>query len=161
MIIPIDIRFPEYKKGDIIYNLEDITKPNYIILKGHKFICYGHDDYGMIIKDFDSDLIIYNVRNTKFTKDVTLDESFKIMKQVEDKKKFKIIMKQICPMKDYQYDYREKITHCTDPKYEKHYRHKCNPSFSCLKFIDPEKIKEHQFLLQYSRTLKINKLLKK
>ena len=63
-------------------------------------------------------------------------------------------------MKDWTYDDRDRIDICKDDLGEKYYSGRyCKPSCECIKYIPVKLYKNNSFILNYSRKLKLIKII--
>lgn len=156
MIIPKDIRKNKFKNGDKVVLLKKIERNFYNITEGHEFVYLGKDDYGYILLDEETGIIIDHIYSDSFlTLKLNYNQAKDIHKKIKDKNKLNSFILKNCPNKDISYHDRDEIDVCkiNSNRY-------CQPSLKCMEHISKDKYKNNTFVKNYIRNLKINNIIK-
>jgi len=168
MIIPRSSS-SKIKEGDKVVLTKDVMMGHYIVTTGHILIYVGPvENYSnsAILKDEETGLILKDVDTRSFSKWVeTVEEGWRIQKNISDRYKFMKFIPEHCPHKDYTYEDRDKVDICRPRANERrtdNYGWKyCRPEIDCFQHIPEEEYINNSFILEYNRKMKLSKLSKK
>lgn len=158
MKIPIDID-RNFKIGDRIKLLKDITR-DYVLFKvGHEFTIIGQDEFGFVLQDEDGEVIkklLYD-NDDRFTKIITYNSAEIKYKQLMLNNEISLIISKNCPYKEDEYWDRDRFHVCS-----KQNNIDCKGDINCLKFNKVKKninARDIPKVEKYIRLMKIKNLL--
>lgn len=159
----LNSRIRKYKIGDIVILTNDVKKNSYMITVGHELIIIDKNERGFIFQDEETGLVIKQLSPIDYTHKISVDESKQIHKRIKDKWKYLDFIVKNCPHKGFEYDDRDKVDTCKIRRWREKNRisHYCKPCTECIQHIDYEKIKKNNFVVKYSRLVKMKKIVSK
>lgn len=161
MVIPIYSK-PEFKVGDIIISLYEITLEYCKFTQYHEFTIISYAGVkGYRLKDnelgIEFDTYPINGQLKNFTLKTDIKTAKKRNRFVLNRALFNDFIVKNCPNIDYDYDGHERYDSC---QLKKSRNNCCIVSEECINHISPDVINKNKFIVKYLRNKKIEKLEK-
>jgi hypothetical protein len=157
MVIPIYLN-PEFKVGDIIVSLTEITLSYCKFSLYHEFTIIDYDSItGYAIRDNEAEIEL--TISSSALKTFTIKTDIKTSKNryinIENKKKFINFIDENCPNKSLEWGDYDRYDAC---KLKYCYNDSCEVEENCIRYISNDIINKNSNIVKYIRSKKLKKL---